>query len=164
MATHAINTIIKVGDNTGGASTGWPSNEADPSTGTSSSFTTIFEVLDISGPSIAADDEETTYHKASGKVKTFIQGLIDYGEVTFDVNHNPTNATHDNNTGLLADLIDGVDDRDFCIVFSDDPGDDSSSLWFTGYVKGFQPSNPVAGRMTASVTLKCNGNKIVLPI
>lgn len=162
MATLSINSLLKLGDSVNGGSTGWPTDAADPSTGTSSSFTTITEVLDFSGPGLGADDDEYTYHKASGKVKNFMQGLIDYGEVSFEVNLDPTDATHDGNTGLLADLVDGTEGRDFCIVFADNT-DDSSTLWFTGYVKGFESSNPVSGHMTASVTIKCDGSKIVLP-
>jgi len=145
MAYNAFATILKIGDSTGGATAGWGS---DPSSG----FTTIAEVKDLSGPSMGADDQEVTYHQAAGKSTTmfdkqYIQGLRDGGEISIPVNLLPADSTHDASTGLLADFLNGIDDRDFVMVF----GDAASTAWyFCGYIKGFEPSIKLSGKMSLS--------------
>lgn len=159
MATHSYNSILKLGDGVEGATTGWPSDLSDPTSGDASSgFTTIAEVKDIDGPSLSADDEEVTYHKSTGKDKEFIQGLRDKGEVSFPVNYKPAHSTHNSSTGLLADYWNGVNRRDFALVLASDPGDGSHVIFFQGYVKGFEPANPVAGVMESTITMKITGD------
>ena len=76
MAISAFGTLLKVGDGGG-----------------TEVFTTIAEVKEISGPSISVDTVELTTHSSSGAWKEYLPTLIDAGEVTFDVNFIPTNAT-----------------------------------------------------------------------
>ncbi len=153
MAIHAHDTVIKIGDSTGGTTAGWNS---DPSSG----FTAIAEIRDSEGPSMTRDDIEVTYHNAPGGRRQYISDLLELGEVTFPVNWLPTDSTHDSTDGLLADLKNKVDDRDFVIVLSDAA---NTPIYFTGYVKGFEPGHPVSGELTASITIKVNGNDIVYP-
>ncbi len=153
MAISAHGTIIKIGDSTGGTTAGWNS---DPSSG----FTAIAEILDSEGPSMERGDLEVTYHNSPGGRRQYIPDLLELGEVTFDINYLPTDSTHDSTDGLLADLKNGIEDRDFVIVLSDSA---STPIYFTGYVKGFNPAHPVSGQLTASITIKVNGNEIVYP-
>lgn len=163
MATHAYNSLLKIGDGQNGASTGYPTDTSDPSTGDPSQYTTIHEVRDFDGPDMSADDEDVTFHDSGEKVRQFIQGLKDHGTVSFTVGWDPSDSTLNNTNGLLADYTNGVNDRDYVFVPASDPGDGSHSIFFQGYINAFNPSNPVDGAMTADVTIKVNGGTIVLP-
>jgi len=163
MTTHSFNTVIKIGDGVEGGTAGWPTDLTDPSTGDpSNGFTEILDPKDIDGPNLSADDEEITAHQSTGKDKSYIQGLRDKGEITFDVNLDPTAATHNSATGLLADYRNGVNRRDYVLVPASDSGDAADCIFFQGYVKNFGNSHPVAGVQTASVTIKVTGD-IALP-
>ena len=163
MATHSYNSLLKIGDGIEGGTAGWPTDTTDPSTGDpTSGFTTIKEVQDFDGPGLTAGDQEVTAHGQDEAVQQWIIGLKDYGEVSFDINWDPGDSTHDGTNGLLADYKNRVNFRDYVIVPASDPGDYSHCIFFQGYVKGFEPSQPVAGVQTASITIKVTGT-IVLP-
>jgi predicted secreted protein len=139
MATQAIfalGTLLKIGDGGG------------PET-----FTTIAEVMSISGPGLTSDTIDVTSHSSTGGFREFIMGLSDGGEVTFTINYNPTQATHNATTGLLRDYINRTR-RNFKIVFPDG----SSTTWsFTGVVTGFSMSAPTDAQLSADVTIKVSG-------
>lgn len=139
MATQAISsfgTLLKIGD---GAPT--------------EAFTTIAEVMDISGPSLAQGTVEVTSQAATARYREFIATLKDGGEISFDINYITTDGTHDPTTGLLNDFEDGTL-RNFQLVFPDT----GSTTWtIPSIVTGFEPSAPVDGALTASVTLKVSG-------
>lgn len=135
-AVSSFGTLLKIGD--GG----------DPET-----FTTIAEVQDTSGPSLELGTEETTHHTSPGGWKERVGTLLDAGEVSFDLNFLPTHATHNPTTGLIADMVNRVK-RNFQLVFPDA----GSTTWsFTALVTGFEPDEPVEGKLTASVTLEVTG-------
>jgi hypothetical protein len=136
MGISAFGTLLKKGD--GG----------DPE-----SFTTIYEVLDIGGPSLKLDTEETTNHSSTGGWEEVVATILRSGEVTFEINYDPAGATHDASTGLIADMV-ARTLRNFQLVFPDT----GTTTWsFAAYVTGFEPSEPVAGKLSASVTLKPSG-------
>lgn len=135
-AVAAIGTLLKIGDGGG-----------------SEVFTTIFEVMDISGPGLARDTLEVTNHSSPGSWEEFIAGVKRSGEVTFDVNYLPTTATHNATTGLIADMNNGTK-RNFQLVF---PNAGNTTWAFTALVNGFEPAAPVADVLRASVTLKLTG-------
>lgn len=134
-ALASYSALIKIGDG------------ADPEV-----FTTIAEVMDISGPSLALNTAEVTSHD-SGGWKEIIGTILDAGEVSFDINFVPTNATHSQGAGLISDML-ARTLRNFQIVFPDS----GSTTWeFAALVTGFEPSAPVDGALTASVTLEISG-------
>lgn len=139
MATGAIKsigTLLQIGD--GGAT---------------ESFSTISEVLDISGPKLSMDTEEATNHDSTGGWDEHIGTILRGGEVTFGLNYIPTDSTHDASTGILNDMQDRTL-RNFQLVFSDG----SSTTWsFAALITGFDPSCPVKGKIGSSVTLKISG-------
>jgi len=121
--------------------------------GTPEAFTTISEVRDISGPSLGLDTEEVTSHDSPGGWEEFVSTILRSGEVTFDINYEPTETTHDAGTGLIADMT-ARTLRNFQLVWTDPV----STTWsFAAYVTGFEPSAPVAGALSASCTLKITG-------
>ncbi|MFW6079530.1 MAG: phage tail tube protein [Gemmatimonadota bacterium] len=117
------------------------------------SFTTVAEVLDINGPALALDTEDATSQESPNSVEEVVPTIIRTGQVTFDVHFLPTDATQDPATGLVADLM-NRQRRNFQVVWPDEGSDTWS---FAAYVVGFQPGAPVAGKLTASVALKIDG-------
>lgn len=117
-------------------------------------FTTIAEVRDITGPSISRDTLETTSHDTSD-YRTFIGGLADGGEVSFDIQFGPAVTTHIDTSGLLSKLVSSslpTTTTNFRIVM---PG---SKRWnFAGIVTGFEMSAPIGDLLMASVTIKISG-------
>lgn len=116
-------------------------------------FTTIAEVTNIGGPSLALDPVEVTNMDSTAGWREFIGGLLDGGEVSLTINYLPTNATHNASNGLIADMTNRTK-RNFQLVFSDGS---STTFSFTALVTGFETGEPVDGQLTAEVTLKITG-------
>jgi hypothetical protein len=135
MAIAAYGTLLKLGD---GA--------------TPESFTTIFQVVDITGPSMKMDTVETTNQDSAGWGE-LIPTIFRAGDVKFDVNYTPTNATHNATTGMIASMKNRTL-RNFKLVYPDVGG----TTWpFTGYVTGFEVKESVKDKLTASVTISITG-------
>lgn len=113
-------------------------------------FTTIAEVASISGPALAQETIDVTSHDSTDGWREFIGGLLDGGEVSFDVHLIPTNATHDN---LWTDLSNRTL-RNFQLVFPDG----GATTWaFSALVTGFSTNEPIDSQLSASVSLKISG-------
>ena len=137
MVLSAFGTLLKIGDGNGGSET----------------FATIFEVLDIDGPSMSLDTIDATSHSSSGAWGEIVPSFLRPGEVTFSVNYHPTNATHNASTGLLRDFKNRTK-RNFQIVFPDG----FSTTWqFAAYVTNASPAMPVADKLTQDFTLAITG-------
>ena len=136
QATAAYGTLLQLGD--GGA----PEN-----------FVTIAEVLDIAGPTLGLDVAETTSHDRPGGYEEWVGTILRTGEVSFDVNFLPTDATQSFGAGLILDQANRTL-RNFQLVFTDV----GATTWaFAALVTGFEPAAPVADKLSASVTLKLSG-------
>ena len=116
-------------------------------------FTTIAEVQDIEGPELGLDTEESTSHDSAGGWEDFVPTILRSGDVSFEINYNPTHATHNAATGLIADMKNRTK-RNFQLVF---PNAGSTTWSFAAYVTKFQPKAPTAGKLAASVTMKLTG-------
>lgn len=135
-AISAFGTLLKIGDG------GSPEN-----------FTTIAEVKDISLSHFARDMIDVTTHSSTEGWREFMAGLKSGGEVTFEINFLPTDATHSYAAGLLHDWEGGTL-RNFKIVLTDA----GNTTWtFAAIVSDFVPKAPVSGALTAAVTLKLSG-------
>lgn len=132
MAYSSFGTLLKKGD-------GATPTEA---------FATIAEVKDIKGWSASVSTEETTHQGSSAA--EFVAGVLDYGEVSFDVNFDPAGVTHD---GLYDDLVAKVK-RNFKLVMTDSG---AAEYAFSAYITKFELNAPVKGALTASLTLKISG-------
>lgn len=135
MATQAVSshgTFLKVGDGT------TPTEV----------FTTIAEVLDISGPGQTLNTEDATNHD-SGGWREPIPTILECGEVTFDINfYNDTTQS-----GFLTDMTSRAR-RNFQMVL---PLETPLTLEFKGYVTNFEYSAPVEGILRASCTVMITG-------
>ncbi len=135
MALSGFGTLLKIGDG------GSPEN-----------FTTIAEVQDIGGPAFSLDAVEITHH-GSGGWREYIAGLLDAGEISFDLNFEPTETTHGYTAGLLKDMTDKTT-RNFQLVFPDA----GNTTWeFAALITGFEVNEPVGDKISASITLKITG-------
>lgn len=132
-AIHAQGTLLQRGDG------------ATPEV-----FTTLAEVGSISGPTLQADLIEVTNHSSPSRFKEYIQGLKDGGELTFDLNYQPNEATHNNATGVLGDWNSGAR-KNYRLRFPVSPTVD----WILPViVTNFEIDAQVAEQLKASITLK----------
>lgn len=108
----------------------------------------IGNVTNISGPGLSLDTVDVTAHDSTGAWEEVVPTILRSGEVTFDINYNPT--THAAAGGLLLRLTTrAVDTWTF--------GGPMGAWTFSGYVVGFEPTAPHDGKLSASVTIKPTG-------
>lgn len=112
-------------------------------------FTEIASVTSISGPSISRNTYDVTAHDSPDAYMEFIGGLKDGGEISFDLNWDPTDSTH---FDLASDLDDPLP-RDYKLVLPQ-----GIAEWnFAAILTGFSGSQPVDDKLTAAVTYKITG-------
>ena len=117
--------------------------------GGSVTFTTIAELRDTTPPALTRNMIETTTHNESDDA--FVVGIRRHGELTFNINFVPENATHDETTGLQKKWYTGSRDI-YRITYP------SGKKWlFSGYVSNIAPSAPVDDRLSADVTIRPTG-------
>ena len=70
-----------------------------PATGTKIAF-----VFNVTGPSFSQTAVDTTDHTSTDRFRTYVPGMSDGGEITFDIRYVPSIATHDTTatTGLVG--------------------------------------------------------------
>ena len=116
-------------------------------------FTTIANVDNIGGPELKLDTIDVTNMSSPSGFKEFVAGLLEAGAVPVTINYDPGDGTHNASTGLIADMKNRVL-RNFKIVFPDA----GTTTWaFSAFVEKFTPKAPVAGKLTADVSLKISG-------
>lgn len=120
-------------------------------------FTTVAEIVDTGGPSFSqavhdAPSQDITWMKK-------VAGLVTAGEVTFDINLIPKDATHDSATGLMS-LIGLQYTTGWSLVYND-AGAGTASHWeMDAYLTSFDQDIPVDGILASSVTLNINGEPV----
>jgi predicted secreted protein len=135
-AVSAFGTLLKLGD---GAT---PEN-----------FSTIAELKTISGPSLSADAIDVTVHNTPTPFRRFIAGLLDGGEVNFDIHFIPQDPSHSYSSGILKDMLDRTI-RNIQIVFPDV----GVTTWACPVIfTGFEMSSDPGDVLLASVTAKVAG-------
>ena len=136
-AIAAIGTLLKGG------------NGASPET-----FTTVAEVLSVSGPSMTAETIDVTNHDSANATREFLTSFKDGGEVSFSINYIPSNATHKNATGGLLDAYVNRTLRNWQLVFPTSP----TTTWsFAGLITAFSPTANIDTQLMADVTIKVSG-------
>ncbi len=113
--------------------------------------TAIAEVVNISGPGLSRDTIEKTHLSSDDNAKEFLGGMVDGGEVTFEINYLPTNTTHKT---LITDLY-TTGAATYTLVLTDS----GASEWtFSAIVTGFEPTGmETSGKLSASVSMKVTG-------
>ena len=121
---------------------------------TDSALVTVAEQVTINGPSLTSDDVEVTNHDSPGGSKEYIPALMDTGEVSFDGNFLPGDASH---TQILADQKNRIV-ASWRIVLPDATLITNRTMWsFEGYIKSIDFSYPTQEAMTISATMKLAG-------
>lgn len=111
-------------------------------------FTTIANVTSINPPSMERETIDVTAHDSEDGWMEFVGGLKDGGEVSADVNYDP--SEHD---VLVADF-DDENPRNYRIVF---PDADATTWSFQAILTGFEPEAPYDDKLAASLTWKVTG-------
>ena len=114
----------------------------------SSVYTTIAQIRDTTGPTITRTVADVTNKDSTNRWREFITGLVDGGEVSFNIVFNPDNTTH---TTLAADLVSQTQQAWKILTDSDD------TLTFGGFVTGFTLNAPLDGEQSADLTIKVTG-------
>lgn len=117
-----------------------------------STQTDIGELLSISGPSYSKETIDTTHMGSTDEFRTFLGGLRDAGEVTFEVQLDLLAADSQNHHLLL----DSLEDDDTPVAMQCDLGS-VVTFSFNGIVTAFEPDAPMDGKQTASITVKISG-------
>jgi len=114
-------------------------------------FATIGELGDIKGPGVTRSTHDANVQTSDWAVS--IPGLKKLENVTFPINFDPADPTHDHLTGLIKDVVDGTK-RNFRIIFPDVA---TTTYQFAAYVVNVTPNAPVDGVLTADVELLPTG-------
>ena len=128
-------------------------NATSPTDGTA-----IAEVFSISGPSYSQTAVDTTHHTSTSRFRTFVPGMSDAGDISFDMRYVPTDATHDatSTTGMVG-LFGATAATTFVLVFPDNGTTTNSYLAFSGIMTSFTPSADLDSSLDASATIKITG-------
>lgn len=118
------------------------------SSGSPTSFTNIGNITDFSGPGGQASVIDVSNLDSTFKEK--IMGLPDEGQVSFNVNLDPDNASHTALRTLRASRSRG----EFKITLTDAT---PTTLMFFGYVLGFTLSGGVDAVVKAALTIEIDG-------
>ncbi len=116
--------------------------------------TVYAQVVSISGPGLSVDVHDVTSHDSTSAWEESVVGVKRSGDIVLEIIYDPADATHKNSSGgLLFDF-----DARTAIAFTLEFPDSATTEWTgSGFVTGFEPSAPVDGALTASVTIKPTG-------
>lgn len=116
--------------------------------GSPENFVTIGEATNISGPGMTRETVDVTSHDSPNRFQEWVGGLVDGGEVTFEVNWDPN---------IHIPLKDDFQDplpRNYRIVLPDPPG----GHWeFAAFITGMEHEFPHDDKMSAEFTFKVSG-------
>lgn len=108
----------------------------------------IGEVTDITAPNQQIEDIDVTHHASPGRTREYIAGLNEPGEMSVEINWIPSDASD----VIIQTLKTNGTKRNMRITWP------NAVTWtFLGYVKGFEPGNPIDGKLAATVTVKVAG-------
>lgn len=119
------------------------------------SYTEIAELREITPPALTRNIIDVTTQNEDDDAA--VVGIRRHGDLTFDMNFVPNNATHDHLTGLQKKWFDGSRNI-YRIRFPPVAPQTVGSAWvFSGYVSSFAPSAPLDDRLSAAVTIRPTG-------
>jgi hypothetical protein len=113
-------------------------------------FTAIPGVRNISGPSPDNDIHDVSHHGSASRAKQKAAGMIDYGQVTFDL----VLDTSETQQALLFTKNAAGTAVNFQKVSAETGAQQAA---FSAIVKTIEESDPIDGAVIASVTLEVDG-------
>ncbi len=120
---------------------------------TPEAYSNVAEIIELTPPNMSRDEIDVTSHSSSDGYREFIGGLRDGGEVPFKANWLPSNATHDGNTGVLAQFNSDTN-ANWKIVL---PNDTGIEIRFRGFVKEHNPDTPLEEQAQLEGSIKVSG-------
>lgn len=115
-------------------------------------FTALAGISNITGPGLSREILDVTAHDSPDGYREFLGGVKDPGEVSVDVNYDP--SVHD----VWVDDLDDTEPRDYRITFPD------GTAWaFSALLTAFSPSAPFDGKLSASASFKVTGKPVITP-
>lgn len=127
--------------------------QVDTATAAPATFETIPGVRSISLAGLTAEQLDTTSHDTASGFRDKIQGLKDWGTVSFELLWDPSLATH---AQLFDDFKTGKE-RQYQIVINSQ-GAEVATFAFTGFVQNYPFQVPFDALLTASVELAIKGD------
>jgi hypothetical protein len=119
-------------------------------------WTTVAQVRDLSGPALAGDQIEVSHRDS--RFRRYVGGMLDGGEVTFEIVFDPDHASHD---PTLADSMysyaESGEVADFRITFPG-VGAATTTATFSAFVSNFEINAPLEDGLMADMTLKITGS------
>lgn len=115
-----------------------------------STYVTVAQLRDVNGPSMKKDRVDVTTKDSSSRWRDFLSTLRDGGEISFEIEYDPTATTH----AALVDDFESDTTTQYQIAFGDGS---STSASFVGTVVAFEPQGPMEGALTANVTIAITG-------
>lgn len=122
-------------------------------------FISVLGIKSVSGPDISRDIHDTTDMDAV-QFRTFIGGLVDAGEISFEANFLPREATQNQSAGgFMADFDRGSCDSrgNWRILLPECEGEADAYWAFAGIVSGQSVELPMDDIMTFQGTIKVSG-------
>lgn len=116
-------------------------------------FVDLAEVTNITPPSADVDQIDVTHMQSPNRYREFIDGLIDGGECSFDMNFVPGSTSDDRLFELLSLPVGTIHRRNCRISFP------NGVTWtFAATLTGYEPDVPTDDKMTATVSFKVSGS------
>jgi predicted secreted protein len=118
-------------------------------------FVTVAELTNIDVLDLSSDTIDASSHDSPSQWREFINGMKDGGELSFECNFDPAEATQVD----VAELVGGAA-KDMKIVL---PDAGAAEVTFSGLVTGFSAGAPFDDKLTGTATVKITGPVTVTP-
>lgn len=124
--------------------------------GTPGTYTTVTLARDISGPTLSINPIDVTHKGSTDRVKEYIGGLIEGGEIAMNILYDSQNVTHKSiTTDFKARTV-----ANWRLLFSET----TEYITFIGMVQSFTPAGPTDGAMTADIVVKVSGTYTITTV
>lgn len=110
-------------------------------------FVAIAEVFNVNPPSQTDDVVEATHYGSPNRRREYIPGLVESGEVSFDMNYVPGS-----DSDVLINAAQGVE-KILRLTFPN-----GVSMVFNAIRQGYEKNAPLDDRLTATVTFRVTGD------
>lgn len=115
-------------------------------------YVDLGEVFNITPPSSTVDQIDVTHMQSPGRRREFIDGLIDPGECSFEMNYIPGSTADVRLRGILDTPV-GTSRKKTCrIIYPNNEVDT-----FDANLMSYEPTVPTDDKMTATVTFRVTG-------
>jgi len=120
--------------------------------GSAATYVTVGQVRSIAGPSTKTTVQDVTTHSTAGNWMNKLATLIDPGDLTFPINWDPADTTHQFATGMWIQLVQ-LSQNFWKLIFFASAG----TLTFLGFVTQHAYNVPVDNVLSANIQITVNG-------